>query len=297
MAEAGRKAILPDFVQMLSNEDGSREGENIEYVHDMRVATRRMRSALRLLADYYKPKAVRAYNQYLRKTARALGTVRDLDVLIDGLESFGKKLRSKADKAALQDVIARLNAERDDARYYLTRTLDKGAYPRFLGEFAAFLTTEGANAKSNGSTDVLPTQVRHILPALIYSHLGTVRAYDPLVDDADANTLHALRIEFKRLRYLLSLFSDVLGGKAKDFIDELKIIQDHLGRMNDLHAAQERLTDLLSDLSLESADVLNRYIQKLSEEQDTLRAQVPDIWRRFNTKTVQRQLASAVGAL
>src|SRR5688572_21869623 len=82
MAEAGRKVLLADFIKMLKHEAGARTGEDIEDVHDMRVATRRMRSALRLFESYFKPKWVDAYSRRLRKIARALGVVRDLDVLI-----------------------------------------------------------------------------------------------------------------------------------------------------------------------------------------------------------------------
>src|SRR4051812_17496203 len=79
MAEAGRKILLSDLVKMLDHEAGSRSGEDLEDVHDMRVALRRMRSTLRLLADYYKPKTIDPYLVEMRKLAHALGTVRDLD--------------------------------------------------------------------------------------------------------------------------------------------------------------------------------------------------------------------------
>lgn len=295
MAEAGRKALLPQLISLIENEEGSRAGEDIEAVHDMRVATRRIRSGLQLLNEYYKSKPVRAHSQALRKLARALGHVRDLDVLIEGLEAFEKSKRKKVEKTAIREIIDILNSEREDARAYLVRTLDKSAYPRFLGKFAAFLTTEGAGAKSHAESETAPSQVRHLLPALIYDHLGVVRAYDHVVENADAETLHALRIEFKRLRYLVGLFSEVLGSQADGFIEEIKAIQDHLGRMNDINVAIERLNDL--ELEEESAAILAQYIEKLSEEAETLKAKTPDVWAHFNTKTVQRQLANAIGGL
>src|SRR5262245_29152747 len=83
MGEAGRKVLLTEFIHVLQHEAGSRSGEDIEDVHDMRVAIRRMRSAFQLFKPYYKAKDVRPYRRGLRRIGWALGDVRDLDVLID----------------------------------------------------------------------------------------------------------------------------------------------------------------------------------------------------------------------
>ena len=80
MSEAGRKTLRFHFRRMLHHEPGTRLGEDIEALHDMRVATRRMRAAFRVFGEYYDPKAVRPYLKGLKRTGRALGAVRDLDV-------------------------------------------------------------------------------------------------------------------------------------------------------------------------------------------------------------------------
>jgi CHAD domain-containing protein len=299
MAEAGRKALLPEFVKMLRHESGSRTGEDIEDVHDMRVSIRRIRSTLRLLSDYYKPKAVDPYNRQLRRVGRTLGAVRDLDVMIDNLEGYARDL-PEARRAAMQPVFTKLSDERATARHDLNRLLDKGSYRRFTADFAAFLTTENAGARSLDG-DHLPTQVRHLLPALIYDHVGHVRAYDGVIAEADATTLHALRIEFKRLRYAVSLFSEIMGGTIKNFVDELKAMQDHLGSLNDVATAQARLTDLIARLDPDDAapaiEALRDYMTHLDSKGAALRTATPALWTRFNGKTVQKHLASAIAAL
>src|SRR5512145_2820492 len=88
MAEAGRKILLAELVLMLNQEAGSRSGEDIEHVHDMRVAIRRMRSAVRLLKPYLKGKAIKGYNRNLRQSGLVLGDVRDLDVMIEQLQAY-----------------------------------------------------------------------------------------------------------------------------------------------------------------------------------------------------------------
>jgi CHAD domain-containing protein len=304
MTEAGRKIMLDELIDMLKHEGGSRSGDDIEDVHDMRVASRRIRSALRLLADYYKPKATRVYNRKLRRVARALGGVRDLDVMIEAFNTYvNTALSGEALEEAQPHIAAIVEALDDDrrlARRELVHTLDRGEYKRFVAEFSTFLTTEGAGAKTL-TDEVTPVRVRHVLPTLIYSHLGAVRAFDPVIAEAiasgDQTTLHALRIEFKRLRYAVSMFSEVLGSQAANFIDELKAIQDHLGALQDGHTAAARLDAYADMLPDEAAALLRRYIEHLHTSSDAQRADFAEVWKRFNSKTVQKMLASAVAAL
>ncbi|MGQ9908274.1 MAG: CHAD domain-containing protein [Candidatus Flexifilum sp.] len=296
MAEAGRKVLLQQFIEMLKHEAGSRTGGDIEDVHDMRVATRRMRSTLQLLEPYFKPKAINGYRVQLRKIARALGAVRDLDVLIADIERYRETL-DEAGRARLEATLALLNEERAEARAFLNRTLDKGDYRRFVDDFTTFLLTPGAGARPIDPHDVAPVQVRHALPTLIYSRLGQVRAYDTVLEDADETTLHSLRIEFKRLRYATTLFAEVLGESIKPFIEELKAAQDHLGRLQDIVTAEtviHLLADRLDDAQKEAAQ---GYLDALSVERETLRKTAKQMWKRFNARTVQRQLASAIAAL
>ena len=80
MAEAARKTLRYHFHQMLDNEAETRLGEDIEALHDMRVATRRMRTAFRVFADFLDADATAPYRKSLKRVGRALGEVRDLDV-------------------------------------------------------------------------------------------------------------------------------------------------------------------------------------------------------------------------
>jgi CHAD domain-containing protein len=292
MAEAGRKLLLNDFIRMTENEAGSRSGEDIEHVHDMRVSTRRMRSALRLLEPYFKTKPVRVFRGGLKKVADALGAVRDLDVLIEDLQKYGKK-----QGVSLDASIALLDAQRTDARHDLNRALDRGSYRRFLISFREFLTTPGAKARNVDPEATTPSQVRHIVPALIYEQLGVVRAYDSAIAEGDVETLHALRIEFKRLRYLIHFFIDVMGATASDYLKDLKAIQDHLGRMQDIQVASDRLEELLGDLDDEGAAALTAYLEALDAEVETLTGKFASVWAKFNSSTVQRKLATALLAL
>ena len=83
MSEAGRKVIYLHFTRMLANEAGTRLGEDPEALHDMRVATRRMRAAFALFGAHFDKKTLKLFGKGLRRAGRTLGAVRDLDVLLD----------------------------------------------------------------------------------------------------------------------------------------------------------------------------------------------------------------------
>lgn len=295
MSEAGRKVLLAELLKMLNNEEGSRAGEDALPIHDMRVAIRRMRSILNLLEPYYKQKAITPYVRELRKVARKLGAVRDLDVLIEDVEKYAAENESIS--AALDPVIAHLQAKRAPDLERLNVVLSRSAYRRFVKDYADFLTTPEKGARSTDN-DLAPVQVRHILPEMTYHALGAVRAYDGVIEEANITTLHALRIEFKQLRYIISLFQGVLGNSVGEFIEELKAIQDHLGRLCDIDIARDNLNDLMSEFDpeteAEAQAALQAYIDALETEMNTLREGVTDVWKRFNTKKVQRMLATAV---
>lgn len=291
MAEAGRKILLSDFKRMVDNEAGSRIGDDIKYVHNMRVATRRMRSAFRLLAPYYKNKPVQLYSGHLRTLAKHLGAVRDLDVMIDNLTAYQTNL-PEDDQTTLQSVIDKLDKRRSKARQKLITYLDSDHYQKFIQQYLQFLTTDGKGAKPVDEESAAPHQVRHILPTLVHEHLAVVRAYDTILEGADVSTLHALRIEFKRLRYLVSYFIDVLGVSAEQFVDELKDIQDHLGHLNDTVTAQAMLNKL--KLKPDQQQIVNEYLDRLSAEEADHIEQFAVTWQRFNSRTVQRKLSDAL---
>src|ERR1019366_5309367 len=93
-AEAGRKVLRFHLARMLAREPGTRDGQDPEELHGMRVATRRMRAAWRVFGDAYRPEKTKAYRRRLRELAGLLGAVRDLDVLIEATEAYGEAIGS-----------------------------------------------------------------------------------------------------------------------------------------------------------------------------------------------------------
>ena len=210
MSEAGREVLHTHFTRMLANEAGTRQGEDIEALHDMRVSTRRMRAAYQVFQPYFDKEAIAPFNKALRRTGRTLGAVRDLDVLLEKAEAYQAGL-AEGGGGALEPLLADWRTRREVARRQMLEYLDSSSYRRFVADFGSFLTTAGAGALPRDPGESTPYQVRHVVPRLVFTAYEAVRAYETILDAAPITTYHRLRIDFKRLRYGLEFFRSVLG--------------------------------------------------------------------------------------
>ncbi|MCY3831967.1 MAG: CHAD domain-containing protein [Chloroflexi bacterium] len=291
MAEAGRKIFAQQIRRMKRHEAGSRTGADIESVHQMRVAIRRMRSLFKLIGAYYRPKTVAKYERGLRNIARALGAIRDLDVLILDLQAFQADL-PPASQPAMAQVIAILDDRRSAQRVQLNRLFDSKRYARFLRRFQKLSKRSGQGARRVKRAES-PHQVRHALPLLLHERLARVKAYDSVLPAREDAILHALRVEYKQLRYAIEFFQPLLGRSASQFLGQVKQMQDILGRINDIAVFSAYLSRL-DDLSVEQAAVLQTYIAARNDELVGLRAQFDEAWARFNNRATQRQFSDSL---
>lgn len=291
MAEAGRKILARQIRRMKRHEAGSRTGEDIESVHQMRVAIRRMRSLFNLIGAHYRRKTVTKYSRGLRDIARALGAIRDLDVLILDLQAFQASLPPAA-QDDLAQVIAILDCRRGAYRVSLNKRFDSKPYARFIRQLQRLAKRPGRGARRVKRVD-MPHQVRHVLPPLLHERLARVKAYDTALPAADDSTLHALRVEYKQLRYALEFFQPILGRSAGPFLDQVKAMQEILGRINDIAVFTEAV-QRLDDLPPEQTAVLERYRAARDDELVGLRGQFYDAWARFNKRTTQRQFSDSL---
>ena len=291
MSEAGRKILQLQLERMLANEAGTRAGADIEALHDMRVATRRMRAALRVSAPYFEPAVIRPLRKGLKRIGRALGAVRDLDVFVEKAHRYRDSLPHEQ-LHTLDALLAACDERRDRARTQMLFYLDSERYLRFITQMGHFVATPGAGIASPPAGKPTPFLVQHVAPRLIYTRYEEVRAYGPHMVGASLELLHALRVDFKRLRYALEFFSPVLGAQARPVIDETKIIQDHLGDLNDAAVAIR----LLDELGLHAPGVLEYRHFRLAE-MNHLRQNWPAAWARFERPEIRHHLAQAVAAL
>lgn len=301
MAEAGRKILRFHCKRMLANEAGTRKGDDIEALHHMRVATRRQRAAFRMVTPYFKRKGIQAFRDELRALAERLGDVRDLDVLIEAAEAYQSSLTHDA-RVALDPLLDEWRARREAARARLLSHLDGEEYRDFTKGYGEFLSATGAGVKDTSDDSPQPHLVRHVLPAEIWDHYGKLRAYETVLEWASIETIHALRIEGKRLRYLLEFFAEALGPGLSDTIEALVILQDHIGDLHDVDVTIGLLRDFLmraSQVSVNPAVIesVGRYLKLKEARRRTLRRTLGRPWKRVAGKRLRVTLARAVARL
>ena len=305
MTEAGRRVLRLHFQRMLKHEPGTRQGEDIEELHDMRVATRRMRSAFRVFAPYFDAAVLRPLLKGLRRTGRVLGSVRDLDVFVEKAHLHLQEL-PEGERPHLDPLLEAWQARREAARRKMVDHLDGKRYRRFVKDFGHFLSAEGGGepAPPSGPSEAQAALPAHqVIPSLIIGRYDVVLGYDPLIGDASLETLHALRVDCKRLRYTLEFFVDILGSEAADAIKVIVMLQDHLGDLNDADVASRMLIGFLDQWSKqERRDRIDtggvaRYLVARLDELHALHAAFPSIWRQFNRPATQQLLTGIVSDL
>ncbi|MCJ7529538.1 MAG: CHAD domain-containing protein [Anaerolineales bacterium] len=307
MAEAGRKLMRFYFAAMLSCETGARQGEDIEQLHDMRVATRRLRAAFDIFSDYFLAGVIKPYLKDLRATGRILGQVRDLDVFMARAQGYLQTL-AEAEGGGLAPLLKLWEAKHQEARTVMLTHLDGVRYQAFIQQFNAFLNSPGEGVMLIGSADhPLPNTPRAITPLLIYNRLAAVRAFEKSLEKASIVELHALRTEFKRLRYTVEFFREILGGEAEQVIEDLKVIQDHLGELHDADVACNIISNFLNTWEMHQADLpiserpspqpIAAYLAAKHAERHRLLVTFPEAWERFNRTEFRQKLALAVSAL
>lgn len=304
LAEAGRKVLRYHFVQMLRHEAGTRAGEDIEDLHDMRVATRRMRAAFEVFEDAFTGRAMRTHLKGLRATGRTLGRVRDLDVFMEKAHHYLDSLPEEQ-RDGLRPLLHSWEQTREHAREAMVKYLDSHEYQAFKLRFDHFLNTPGAGARSVHAAT--PNLVREVTPGLIYTRYATVRAFDTILDGASLEQFHALRIEFKKLRYTVEYFREVLGPQSGEVIEEIKALQDHLGDLNDANVATHLLRDFLAEWDVlqaglpvgerQTPEPILDYMAYRYAERQRLMLTFSETWTRFNSPEFRQNLALAVSVL
>jgi CHAD domain-containing protein len=219
------------FAVMLAHEPGVRLGDDPEELHDMRVATRRLRAALKLYADAL-PRRAEQYERDLRFVASALGEVRDLDVHLERLAEEGSRSGE-----ALEEVVARLEERRAAARRRMLEILDSKRYERLVSNFTGTLRRGRSRSPVDSILDAAPILVRR-------RYKKVRKGMKALTEDSPPEDFHDVRKKGKRLRYALEPLQEIYGKPAEDMVKLLKAIQDDLGDHQDLVVSAALMEEL-----------------------------------------------------
>lgn len=285
--EVGREASIAAHVRagldarlraLRAHEAGTRVGEDPEELHQMRVSVRRMRAMLRSARPFLDRDESEPLRAELGWLGRALGPVRDLDVLLERLRSEFTDL-PETERGAAEQLVSGLDTEYLRARDDMLAALDSDRYQDLL-ELLARATRE---LPGRGSDVDAASQLRR----LVRRQCGKLRkAVERLpAEPADAE-LHALRIDGKKVRYTAELAEPLLGAPVKRLIKATKGFQDVLGEHQDACVAEERIRALLEGFGPRPdagiAFAAGRLVEREEVRKADRRARWPEFWNALS---------------
>jgi CHAD domain-containing protein len=249
-AAQGAAVILrARFEEMSALRETALDLSDIEGVHDMRVAMRRLRNALRDLRPIMRKKPFRKFNKELKKLYDVVGAVRDEDVAIASLEKMRAETDSEIVRQGINNVLADHQKTRDAAREKLVKEFADGHFSKLQKELAALIEGD-AGFKESKREKTLEEIGTKAVDSIIKRFC---KLSDNLYTAYDFEALHRFRIASKRLRTALELFSGCWGAEIDPFIEQVAKMQLLLGRVHDRDGW---LTDLTSRLSSNNKKVL-----------------------------------------
>ncbi|NUB24529.1 CYTH and CHAD domain-containing protein [Azospirillum brasilense] len=277
---------------MLANEAVTLIGEDPEGVHQMRVALRRLRSALALFKHFIPADSYAWLVGEVKWLGGSLGPARDWDVFLDELlepvkESFhradghGKPLQEDIDALA-----AAARARRDRAYEGVREAIRSERYTSFLLKFGAWVESRGWRDQPVSEHSArLFDPVEDLADHLLSRRAKKARRAGHGFASLSVTERHELRIALKKLRYAAEFFRSLYDDKpARRYIQDLSAFQDALGHLNDVATATRLLHELHDDGSRPEPGepraagiVIGWHARGVAESEPALR----DLWKEF----------------
>lgn len=212
----------------LANAEGVRSADSPEYIHQARVALRRLRALLKIFSPLLPPDFLVTYNEGWRHFGNQLGDARDHDVLVE--ETLPSICRHFEGHDAIERFVAHAQSCRQKARESARAIFNLPT----LGQLALRFLADLARLEPRPEDPTL----QHFAEQALKRRLKRVRRDATDFDQKKIDELHRLRIQVKRLRYAVDFFSPLYeSSEVKPYSAALKAIQELLGRVNDLERA------------------------------------------------------------
>jgi len=238
LAEALQTLIWSCLLHLQGNLRGAMTSDDAEYLHQMRVALRRLRVVLRMAGKFHADEALSALSRDVAALCVALGRIREWDVFIaQTMQPISVRM---AGHAGLQALLAASERQRA-ACYAELRSAERACeLQRLILRFALWMN--GAYWQPRGAAappvqDFSTRRLRKLAKRLAQSGRQ--------LDTFDDARLYALRIVAKKLRYSAEFFAALYGRqKTGSFLAALSEVQDVLGQINDVAVAHRLLDEL-----------------------------------------------------
>ncbi len=240
-ADAGMKRLyLGLLATMETNLEGVKQDWDSEFLHDFRVAVRRTRSGLTQVKGVFPPRIAERFRRDFAWLGKATGPCRDLDVYLLKMGNYLEPLNDSKDD--LFPLVEYLLRAKKDAHKELSANLESRKFQNLLTAWKRFLLTPVPRR---------PRAERALQPIWSESRTRLARVYRRVIkrglridDSSPPADLHRVRLDCKKLRYLLEFFRSLFEAESVElFVRRLKDLQNNLGDFNDLQVQQAALRE------------------------------------------------------
>jgi putative phosphoesterase len=273
----GAETLITRIRELDSQTEGAKRNDDIEYVHKLRVASRRVRAALQIFSDCLQTNQIKTWKKTVKNLTASSGAARDADVLIAFLENYSTHVDTRAVQG-LEYLIAMQKARRSAMQSDLVKVLDSLETSGILAHISASCRAIRANeGGKNPSIKTLSTYEKahnHIA-----ARLDELLKLERFVHDQSAITKHhELRIAAKRLRYTMEIFSAIYRNELRDQVVLMKQFQDLLGEMHDYYVWSQDLRANRHEVPANAKYGMNRLLAYLGIQRRSRYASFVSLW-------------------
>jgi CHAD domain-containing protein len=220
---------------------------DIEFLHDLRVAVRRTRSALKLAGDVLPGDMAAQFAPEFKWLGDLTTPTRDLDVNLAGFDDLAGRLRAAA-PADLEPLRAQLAQRRAAERRQLLRGLRSARFAGLMTAWRAALNDAAAvrpqRRRQQGPDTGTLAADRIVRAYRRVAKLGVAISAAGTAGGPPAEDMHALRKRCKELRYLLEFFGSLYDPAAlRRAVKDLKGLQDCLGQLQDAEVQRDEIRE------------------------------------------------------
>jgi len=269
--------IVSEFIkEMQKNEFGIKEDIDIEFLHDFRIAVRKIRSVVSLVKGAFAADDQTMIQHDFKVIGSKTRDLRDLDVCLFREKEYNNLIPENL-RTALLPFFNSLRERREKCCKELVFYLAQNSYKESIGKWQEIFSTADVPSLKDGknsSDPIIETAVKVVKKR--YDHLAALNR--EMTENTPDQVLHAVRIDCKKLRYSLEFFESLFKPKTvKKINSRLKILQDLLGNFNDSSVQINTLEKYLAALDSEAEDSLQQaaavggIITRLEERKEELR--------------------------
>jgi len=254
-SEACTQILASSWTQMQVNTPGMLADIDSEYLHDFRVALRRTRSLLQLVKGVYPEDLVQRFKKELGDVMRSTNRLRDLDVYLLEETSY-RELLPTALRPGLDLFFKDLRKERAAAVKRFAKDFQSAAVKKKLNAWESFLEKPAKQTEKDCPDTESP--VRVLASRLLRKRFNKIiKDGRKITDDTSDEAVHELRIQFKKLRYLLEFFRSLYDSHDLNFlIKRSRKMQNVLGNFNDVCVQQQTISDYLKSVDLKRPEAV-----------------------------------------